>query len=80
MTKTIKKGTVFQMQKSHTPNKWSKYNLASMAIKTIQKREPFYLYSFLSELILITRQKPLIARFYDNSKGKIGKQRLSNID
>jgi len=47
-------------------------------MSTIAKREPFYLYSTLMETIYTTRRKTQIAMFYDNSQGKIGRQKLNN--
>lgn len=61
-----------------TPSEWYKYSIASLVIKTIANREPFYLYHYLAQTIYTTRRKPLIGLFYDNSKGKIGRQKINN--
>jgi len=61
-----------------TPKEWVRYQLASSVIKIFTYREPFYLYNELVKHIFTTRRKPLIGNFFDNSKGKIGRQKLGN--
>lgn len=61
-----------------TPMEWVRYLLASQVIKIVTNREPFYLYNDIIKNIYTTRRKPLIGNFFDNSKGKIGKQKLGN--
>jgi len=61
-----------------TPTEWVKYSIANLVIKVINQREPFYLYHDIQSTIYTTRRKPLIGNFFDNSRGKIGKQKLSN--
>jgi len=56
------------------PIDWVRYSLATQTIQKMAKGEPFYLYENLVELN-ITRRKPLIGRFFDNSKGKTGSQK-----
>jgi len=60
------------------PIDWVRYSLATQAIQILAKREPFYLYENLVETLYTTRRKPLMGRFFDNSKGKIGRQKLCN--
>jgi len=57
---------------------WVRYLLASQVIKIVTNREPFYLYNDIKKNIYTTGRKPLIGNFFDNSKGKIGKQKLGN--
>jgi len=47
-------------------------------MKTVNDCEPFYLCQTLGETIFTTRREPSIGIFYNNSKGKIGRQKLSN--
>jgi len=61
-----------------TPNQWYKYATATAVIKILNTKKPMYSHSKLSESLYTTRRKPLIGRFFDNSRGKIGKQSLEN--
>jgi len=61
-----------------TPNQWQKYATASTVINIFKTKYPVHLHEKLKETMYTTRRKPLIGRFYDNSKGKIGKQSLEN--
>jgi len=57
---------------------WSNYSTNTIAINILGDRSPFYLYNLVMETIYIERRKPDTAKFYSNSRGKIGKQRLCN--
>jgi len=61
-----------------TPNQWYKYSVANLVIKTFNQDSPSYLSKIIRSAIYNTRRKPLIGRFFDNSKGKIGKQSLES--
>jgi len=52
---------------------WSNSCLTSIAIKTVHKNEPLYLYQSLIKAFYTLS----IGNFYDNSKGKIGRQKLN---
>jgi len=54
-----------------------KYCLALIAIKTVNKKEPYQLNKLLQESLYVTRRKPAIGNFHDNSKGKVGKQKIN---
>jgi len=47
-----------------------------MAIKIKRDRCPTYLPEIIQETIYTTRRQPNSAKFYDNSKGKVGKHCL----
>jgi len=72
------KTTLDKKCKRVNPKTWSTYSTSSLVIKVIRDRSPTYLYEMLHETIHTTRRQPTKARFYDNSKGKIGKHRLCN--
>jgi len=61
-----------------TPKIWSSYSTASLVIKIKRDRSPNYLHETIQETLYTTRRQPDRAKFYDNSRGKIGKHRLSN--
>jgi hypothetical protein len=61
-----------------SPKQWSKYAIASSVIKCISNGQPVLLVEFIKETLYIERRSPGIGKFYDNSKGKIGKQKLGN--
>jgi len=70
LTKTCKRAT---------PTEWSKYTQASFVIKCLNTDDsPQYLKQTLLETIFTTRRNPRKGRFFNNTKGKIGKQRISN--
>jgi len=48
-----------------------------MAIKIMNNKVPHYLFSILQETFYSTRRRPRIRNFYDNSNGKIGRQKLN---
>jgi len=56
----------------------SKEGKQKLVIKTINKKELFYLYDDIVSAIYTTRLKPLMSCFFDKSKGKIREQKLSN--
>jgi len=76
--KRIKREELSLLCKRANPIDWVRYSLASLVIKTYKHREPFYLYLCLNETLYTVRRKPLIGRFFDNSKGKVGKQKICN--
>jgi len=55
------------------PTVWLRYQLI---VKIFTHREPVYLYDEFVKQSFTTRRKPLKGNFFDNSKGKIGKQKL----
>jgi len=64
--------------KRATPTQWGNYAVASLVIKTLKNNEPKFLKDSITTTLYTTRRKPLIGRFYNNAKGKIGKQALHN--
>jgi len=48
-----------------------------MAIKIMNNKVPHYLFSILQETFYSARRRPRIGNFYDNSNGKIGRQKLN---
>jgi len=52
--------------------------VASLVIKTLKNNEPKFLKDSITSTLYTTRRKPLIGRFYNNAKGKTGKQALHN--
>jgi len=61
-----------------SPETWSTYATASLVIKIKRDGSPNYLHEVLNETIYTTRRQPDKAKFYDNSRGKVGKHRLCN--
>jgi len=61
-----------------TPKQWYRYSTATLIIKTFNTKSLTYINNIIRSSIYTTRRKPLIGRFFDNSKGKIGKQSLEN--
>jgi len=64
--------------KRATPTQWGSYAVASLVIKTLKNNEPKFLKDSITSTLYTTRRKPLIGRFYNNAKGKTGKQALHN--
>ena len=64
--------------KRASPKQWSKYCIASLLINCIQNEKPTLLVSFIKETLYHERQSPNIGKFYNNVKGKIGRQKLGN--
>jgi len=61
-----------------SPKQWSKYAVANSVIKILRDKLPINLHGTLVETLYEERRKPGFGRFYDNSRGKIGKQKLGN--
>jgi len=49
-----------------------------MVIKVIRDRSPTFLHGVIMSTHYTERRRPGIAKFYDNSRGKVGKHRLGN--
>jgi len=64
--------------KRATPSEWSNYTTASLVIKIMRDKMPEHIHSKLSETIFSTRRKPQVGKFYNNARGKIGKQSIQN--
>jgi len=64
--------------KRATPKMWSHYSTNTIAIKILRDRSPLYLFNLIMETYYAERRKPDHAKFFDNSRGKIGKHRLCN--
>jgi len=60
------------------PEIWSAYSTSSLVIKIKRDGSPTYLHEVINETIYTTRRQPERAKFYDNSRGKVGKHRLGN--
>jgi len=74
----VSKKVIDVLCKRATPQMWSNYSTNTVSIKIIRDRSPQYLYNLVMETFYIERRKPDLAKFYDNSRGKIGKHRLCN--
>jgi len=61
-----------------SPKQWSKYAMASIVIKTITNQEPQGVYNLIKETLYTERRFPEVAKFYNNAKGKIGRQKIGN--
>jgi hypothetical protein len=61
-----------------SPKQWSKYAASSTVIKVLRENLPMELCNTLRETLYEEGRKPGIGHFYDNSKGKIGKQKFGN--
>jgi len=57
---------------------WYKYSTYSIVTKVIRDRSPEYLSLIIINSFYTERRKPGVAKFFDNSKGKVGKHRLGN--
>ena len=64
------------LSKRAPPKQWAKYATASTAIKIL--REPTKLYKILSKTLYMERRHPLLGKFYNNSRGKIGRHKFGN--
>jgi len=64
--------------KSATPQMWSHYLTTSTAMKIITDGVPEYLKAKLEGTMHPERQRPNHGKFYDSSKGKIGRHRPEN--
>jgi len=65
-------------KKRCTPKEWGLYTSASVAMKVIRDQQPKYLHQRLLDTLYTCRRTPSIGHFYNNAKGKIGKQSLEN--
>jgi len=54
------------------------YIVSKLVIKTIHSHEPVHIYKKLLDTFYSTRRKPGLGHFFNNSKGKIGKQSIQN--
>jgi len=66
------------MTKRCTPKEWGLYASASIAMKVMRDEQAKYLHQRLQQTLYTCRRTPLIGHFYNNAKGKIGKQSLEN--
>jgi len=64
--------------KRATPVMWHKYSSASMVIKCIRDGSPQLLNEEVSRNLYTQRRSVNRERFFDNSKGKVGRHRLRN--
>jgi len=55
-----------------------KWLLRTFTIKIIRDGYPRYMNSQLKTTLCTERRKPLMGKFYDNSRGKIGKHRIES--
>ncbi len=67
-----------EKSKRASPKQWSKYSIASIVIKILRDKIPSGLHTILNETLYEEKRHPGLGKFYDNSKGKIGKQKLGN--
>jgi len=63
-----------KINKAHLPQVIHSRSLYS----TLKNNEPKFLKDSITSTLYTTRRKPLIGRFYNNARGKIGKQALHN--
>ncbi len=61
-----------------SPKQWAKYAMATVVIKCLKTGEPSMLRFFITETLYTERRHPHIGKFYNNAKGKIGRQKLGN--
>jgi hypothetical protein len=47
-------------------------------IKVIKSGQPSILHALVTETLYTERRHPGLGRFYDNSRGKVGRQKLGN--
>jgi len=64
--------------KRATPKMWSGYITSSTAIKIVRDRYPKYLVESLEKTYYNERRRPNEGKFYDASKGKVGRHKLEN--
>jgi len=76
--RTVPKINLDKEFKRATPSMWSQYASTSLAIKILRDRCPATLHNHLEENLYLERRKPLNGRFYDTSRGKIGRHKLHN--
>jgi len=69
--------SLFPAHQSNTmPPLLFKAPLTPIPPQTLNNKEPHNLFSILQETFYSTRRRPQNGNFYDNSNGKIGKQKL----
>jgi hypothetical protein len=61
-----------------SPRQWSKYALATVTLKTLREEKPVQLFCTVKETLYEKKRKPGLGRFFDNSRGKIGRQKFGN--
>jgi hypothetical protein len=61
-----------------SPKQWSKYAISNTVIKVLRDGLPSELSATLHETLYEERRRPGFGKFYDNSKGKIGRQKFGN--
>ncbi len=61
-----------------TPDEWSKYTTASIAMQTIRDKKPTRLHDLLKQNYYSERHNVARGLFFDSSKTKIGRQSLQN--
>jgi len=74
----VSKNRIDKACKRATPEMWSKYAAGSLVIKITRDRGPLNLYAGLMENFYTEPRRPNHGRYFDNSRGKIGKHRLQN--
>jgi len=67
-----------RLAKRATPTQWGNYIISKLVISTFHNKEPYHMYKKINETFYTTRCKPGIGHFYNNSRGKIGKQSIQN--
>jgi len=77
-TQQTSKKVLYVQCKRVTPQMWSDYSTNTITIKILRDRSPVYLFDLIMETHFVERCKPDLAKFYDNSRGKIRKHRLCN--
>jgi hypothetical protein len=63
-----------------SPKQWSKYAISTIVIKCLHPliKQPTKLVNFPSETLFTERRYPDVTKFFSNSKGKFGRQKLGN--
>jgi hypothetical protein len=61
-----------------SPKQWSKYSPASLVIKILRDKLPHGLHDLLSKTYYEERRHVGLGKFYDNSKGKVGRLKFGN--
>jgi hypothetical protein len=59
------------------PRQWSKYAISNLVIKALTCNEPQGIVNFLKET-LYTERRSQMSKFYNNAKGKVGRQKIGN--
>ncbi len=67
-----------QLSKRAPPKQWAKYATASIVIKTLRDQKPVRLHNIVRETLYSERRHPTLGKFYNNAKGKIGRQKFGN--